>query len=61
MPSYRPFAAFLLLAAVAPGARADSRSPDPHSFSRPDEVAVRHLELDLTVDFRIGALPAARR
>src|SRR5687768_9239176 len=24
---------------------------DPHSFSRPDEVAVEHLKLDLTVDF----------
>jgi aminopeptidase N len=24
---------------------------DPHSFSRPDEVAVRHLSLDLDVDF----------
>ncbi|HZI63724.1 MAG TPA: hypothetical protein VFE44_03035, partial [Thermoanaerobaculia bacterium] len=24
---------------------------DPHSFARPDEVAVKHLDLDLTVDF----------
>ncbi len=24
---------------------------DPHTFARPDEVVVRHLELDLTVDF----------
>ena len=24
---------------------------DPHSFSRPGQVVVRHLELDLTVDF----------
>lgn len=24
---------------------------DPHSFSRPDSVAVKHLDLDLTVDF----------
>ena len=31
--------------------RAGLPPPDPHSFSRPDEVAVRHLELDLTVDF----------
>ena len=30
-------------------------APDPHSFSRPAEIAVRHLALDLTVDF------AARR
>jgi leukotriene-A4 hydrolase len=28
---------------------------DPHSFSRPEEIAVEHLKLDLTVDF------AARR
>ena len=26
-------------------------SQDPHSFSQPDEVAVEHLKLDLTVDF----------
>ncbi|MCZ6794850.1 MAG: M1 family metallopeptidase [Planctomycetota bacterium] len=25
--------------------------PDPHSFSRPDQIAVRHLELDIRVDF----------
>src|SRR5574342_208047 len=24
---------------------------DPHSFARPDEALVRHLDLDLTVDF----------
>ena len=36
---------------------ANNRAPvveaarDPHSFSRPDEVAVDHLKLDLTVDF----------
>ncbi len=36
--------------AAAPAApRASAR--DPHSFARPDEVAVRHLDLDLTVDF----------
>ncbi|HSL81623.1 MAG TPA: leukotriene A4 hydrolase C-terminal domain-containing protein, partial [Thermoanaerobaculia bacterium] len=30
----------------------DRRFPDdPHSFARPNEVAVRHLALDLTVDF----------
>jgi len=39
-------AAFALAAAAA---AADFR--DPHSFSRPDEVAVTHLDLDLTVDF----------
>jgi leukotriene A-4 hydrolase/aminopeptidase len=25
---------------------------DPHSFSRPDEAVIKHLSLDLTVDFR---------
>lgn len=34
---------------------APSAPTDPHSFGRPDEIAVRHLDLDLTVDF------AARR
>ena len=28
-----------------------ANSRDPHSFSRPDEVVVRHLSLDLDVDF----------
>ncbi len=32
-------------AAVAPSAA------DPHSYARPEEVAVTHLDLDLTVDF----------
>jgi aminopeptidase N len=27
------------------------RTADPHSHSRPDQIAVRHLALDLTVDF----------
>ncbi len=34
---------------------APSAPTDPHSFGRPAEIAVRHLDLDLTVDF------AARR
>jgi len=29
---------------------------DPHSFSRPDEIAVTHLDLDLTVDFETRRL-----
>lgn len=38
----------LLLALLPlPGAA----QPDPHSFSRPDEVKVKHLDLDLLVDF----------
>ncbi len=36
----------------APAAAAPPGSPtDPHSYSRPDQVAVKHLNLDLTVDF----------
>jgi len=31
-------------------------SGDPHSYSRPDEVAVRHLTLDLAVDFEARRL-----
>lgn len=40
------------LRAAGPAA---ASATDPHSFSRPAEIAVRHLDLDLTVDF------AARR
>src|SRR5262245_56330568 len=29
---------------------------DPHSFSRADEALVRHLDLDLTVDFAARVL-----
>src|SRR4028119_788110 len=39
-------------AAVVPGVRVvEEVVRDPHSFSRPDEVAVEHLRLSLTVDF----------
>ena len=34
---------------------------DPHSFSRPDEVAVRHLALDLDVDFAKKQLSGSAR
>ncbi|HEY0787821.1 MAG TPA: aminopeptidase, partial [Thermoanaerobaculia bacterium] len=34
---------------------------DPHSFSRPDEAAVRHLALDLDVDFSSKRLSGAAR
>jgi len=51
MPSRPRIAALCacLAAAGAVAAAADFR--DPHSFARPDEVAVTHLALDLTVDF----------
>ena len=43
----------LLLALVTGTACAPHRSHSqhPHSFARPEEVAVRHLDLDVTVDF----------
>lgn len=41
--------------ATPPASAAPSTAPaavdDPHSFARPEEVAVEHLALDLTVDF----------
>ncbi len=33
-----------------------STNIDPHSFSRPEEAAVEHLDLDLTVDFEAKTL-----
>jgi leukotriene-A4 hydrolase len=39
-------------AVVATGVRlVQETAQDPHSFAQPDEVAVEHLKLDLTVDF----------
>ncbi len=40
----------VLVAACAPGSDPVAER-DPHSFSRPDEAVVRHLGLDLDVDF----------
>jgi aminopeptidase N len=37
--------------AVQPAAKVEAPPADPHSFSHPEEVAVEHLKLDLTVDF----------
>ncbi len=47
---------FFLAAAASCSSGSDRPSPplppvDPHSFSRPGRVVVKHLELDLTVDF----------
>ena len=33
-----------------------SMRPDPHSFARPDEVAVKHVALDLSVDFAASVI-----
>src|SRR5689334_10935596 len=38
-------------ATAAPAPQITAETRDPHSFSHPDEVAVEHLKLDLTVDF----------
>ncbi len=38
-------------AVAAEAAPAATPQRDPHSYGRPDEVAVEHLSLDLTVDF----------
>jgi aminopeptidase N len=41
--------------------RPDSSGPDPHSESRPDRVSVRHLVLDLSVDFAAKRLRGTAR
>ncbi len=41
----------VLLAMLALDCAGSPVARDPHSFSRPDEVVVRHLGLDLDVDF----------
>jgi leukotriene-A4 hydrolase len=41
----------VLLSALALACSGTAVERDPHSFSRPDEVVVRHLSLDLDVDF----------
>ncbi|HEX9799361.1 MAG TPA: M1 family metallopeptidase [Thermoanaerobaculia bacterium] len=51
----RPLTVAVALALVALSGAAQEFS-DPHSLSRPDEVAVTHLDLDLTVDFAAKTL-----
>jgi leukotriene-A4 hydrolase len=41
--------------------RRTADGPDPHSFSRPGSVAVRHLALDLDVDFTAQTLAGTAR
>ena len=47
--------AALTAGGISPAAAAEAAPPaparDPHSYGRPDEVAVEHLSLDLTVSF----------
>ncbi|MEZ5314513.1 MAG: M1 family metallopeptidase [Thermoanaerobaculia bacterium] len=43
--------AFALTGLAAGPALAAAEGPDPHSYSRPGEVSVTHLALDLSVDF----------
>ncbi len=48
-------ASICLVVACAPNQQADGKGAevkrDAHSYSRPDEVRVRHIQLDLNVDF----------
>jgi aminopeptidase N len=53
----------LILASFSPLAeqsnRADASVSDAHSFSRPGEIRVKHLDLDLSVDFETKVLQGA--
>lgn len=55
MQNFRPIMVMVLmmssLAAAAP-----SFHDDPHSFSRPDQVAISHLDLNVAVDFAARAV-----
>ena len=49
----------VVLMGVACGSGEEAEQPferDPHSYSRPDEVVVTHLSLDLDVDFETRQL-----
>src|SRR5437773_5219488 len=46
----RALVAYLILGAILAFAAEDDRK-DHHSFANPDEVRVRHVDLDLTADF----------
>jgi leukotriene-A4 hydrolase len=46
----RVVACFVALLCACRGSRVE-RGPDPHSFAQPQRVAMRHLVLDLSVDF----------
>jgi leukotriene-A4 hydrolase len=54
-PTFLAILVILAGAGARPGAAAETPAPapqrDPHSYGRPDEVAVEHLSLDLTVAF----------
>lgn len=60
-------AALLVLAlgactgSLPPAAHSVATPNDPHSFSRPQQVAVEHLALDLTVDFTTRVLSGTAR
>lgn len=45
-----------LVLALAAGPALAAPVRDPHSFARPDEVSIRHLALDLAVDFEAHRL-----
>jgi len=55
MPDIREFSLLLALVAlflmVSSAAAAPAAADDPHSYARPQEAVVKHLALDLNVDF----------
>ena len=61
-PCFSTVVAALLLAPIAASAATGAAAPaaasanDPHSFARPAEARVTHLDLDLEVDFANKAL-----
>ena len=50
---YRPLLPMILTMALLPGILPSPAGAltDPHSHAKPDEVAVKHIHLDLEVDF----------
>lgn len=53
------FAIFALIASCSPTER--PMIFDPHSYAKPDEARIRHLHLDLTVDFEAKVLTGSAR
>jgi leukotriene-A4 hydrolase len=58
-----PLRGILVAIAFCVGCKASrtSNGPDPHSFARPGDVAVRHLALELDVDFTARTLAGTAR
>lgn len=56
----RALLSFLVVCCACRGDRSVN-GPDPHSFAQPQRVAVRHVALDLTVDFTTRTLAGTAR